>query len=278
MIACRWGDNDTYVGPLTFAKDEWRHFAIVLASGDDDGRRSRLRFSGFGRTMIVALPDWVVRPERKKVFPQWDAATVQRLGRNWYWDLTPREFGFTISDGHLSVAYGRQSNDSSTEQCWGWFLPWTQWRFVRHSLYDLDGELFAHMPRQAPGLGGRRAYWDEHRRIEEACPASPFAFLDFDGEALTATTKIEEREWLFGTGAFKWLSLFRRPKVRRSLDIHFSGETGKRKGSWKGGTIGHSIDMLPGERHRSAFERYCGEHAMTFVGEAATPRQQRGGR
>lgn len=57
--------------------------------------------------------------------------------------------------------------------------------------------------------------------------------------------------------------------LRRSLDIRFSGETGHRKGSWKGGTVGHSINMLPGELHEAAFHRYCTEHEMTFIGEAA---------
>lgn len=37
-------------------------------------------------------------------------------------------------------------------------------------------------------------------------------------------------------GWFKWLSWFGRPKIRRSLDIQFSSETGPEKGSWKGGT------------------------------------------
>lgn len=37
-----------------------------------------------------------------------------------------------------------------------------------------------------------------------------------------------------------------------------------RKGSWKGGTIGHSIEMPPGELHADAFRRYCAEHNMTF--------------
>src|SRR5690606_33228759 len=93
-----------------------------------------------------------------------------------------------------------------------------------------------------------------------------FTFRDFDGEELTATTRIEEREWRFGVGWFKWLSLFRRPKVSRDLEITFSGETGKRKGSWKGGTIGDSIKMLPGELHEPAFRRYCAANGMTFVG------------
>ncbi len=92
-----------------------------------------------------------------------------------------------------------------------------------------------------------------------------FGFSDYDGEALTAVTRIEEREWQRGVRWCRFLSLFWPAKIRRSLDIQFSGETGKRKGSWKGGTIGHSIDMLPGELHEAAFGRYCAAHGMTFV-------------
>ena len=80
---------------------------------------------------------------------------------------------------------------------------------------------------------------------------------DYDDEEITATTYTEEREYKKGTSWCKWLSLFIRPKVVRALDISFSAEVGPRKGSWKGGTVGHGIDMLPGENHESAFRRYC---------------------
>ena len=261
--AHRWSDNDTYFGPFTFARDRNYHaWAVCLSSTDDEDRGCNLRFSGFGRTAIVALPSWLLRPERKKVFPSWDSDTIQRLGRDWYWDITPREFGFSIFEGHMSVSYGRRTHDSSTEQRWGCFLPWTQWRHVRHSLYGLDGKIFADLNQRI-----RWGSWqyEINQIVEDACPTVSFRFKDFDGEELTAKTKIEEREWLFGTGWCKWLSLFRQPKVRRSLDLRFSGETGDRKGSWKGGTIGTGIDMLPDELHENAFRRYCAENNMTFV-------------
>ena len=72
-------------------------------------------------------------------------------------------------------------------------------------------------------------------------------------------------EHRFGTKSFKWLSWFVAPKISRSLMLQFQKETGRRKKSWKGGTVGHSIRMLPGELHESAFRRYCQEHDMTFV-------------
>lgn len=263
-MSARWSDNDRYFGPFTFAAgSNYKATAIVLASGDDEGRLASLRVSIHGMTAILALPRWLIPTEKKKVFPaSWDEATIKRLGRNWYWDETKREYGISIYEGHLCLMYGRQTHDSSSEQRKGWFLPWTQWRFVRHSLYTLDGMLFATLP--------ERARWNtpeyaERERLERECPSKLFGFFDFDGEPLTVTTKIEEREWHFGEGWFKWLSLFRKPKVRRVLDLRFSGETGKRKGSWKGGTIGHSIDMLPGELHEAAFKRYCAEHDMQFL-------------
>lgn len=255
-----WSDTERRFGPFVYDGSSIYTVGIQLVSrGDDEdeGSRTSLRLFGFRRTIILLLPSWMLRPYAEKVKARyWDAATIKRMGRDWYWHIEPREFGFTIHNGHLSVSYGRQSDDSSTEQRWGMFLPWTQWRHVRHTFYDMDGDLFAHVPDRD---------WDARRKLETACPALRFDVLDFDGERVTATTRIEEREWRFGEGRFKWLSIFRRPKVRRSLYLQFSSEVGRRKGSWKGGTIGHSIDMLPGELHEDAFRRYCANEGLTFI-------------
>lgn len=260
-LAPRWGDNDRHLGPFTFATDKWRSYvAVMLTSADDEERRCRFRLSVFGFTFLSALPAWVLRPERRWVDTSRHEWSSPRGG---YTEINEREFGFYVSEGHLSVHYGRQTMDSSTEQSWGCFLPWTQWRHFRHSLYGLDGSLFVDLPKY--GVRHGQSSWKHHQALCDACPSVSFAFKDFDGEILTATTKIEEREWLFGEGWFRWLSLFRRPKVSRSLDLRFSGETGRRKGSWKGGTLGHSTDMLPGELHEAAFRRYCAAHDMEFI-------------
>lgn len=262
----RWGDRDKYFGPFTYSKDNsYKPYAIVLGSGDDEDRQGcRLRLSGLGHTLILALPQ-LIKPWRKKVVPGWDKKTIQRLGRDWYWDTHEREYGFSYSDGFLNVPLGRQTHDSSTEQCWSMFLPWTQWRHVRRSLYGLKGEHYWDEPKGGYRLGLET--YQKNQGIINACPSQKFSFRDYDGELLTARTRIEEREWKFGEGSFKWLSIFCRPKISRSLDIKFSGETGKRKGSWKGGTLGHSITLLPDELHEAAFRRYCTEHNMTFIND-----------
>lgn len=280
----RWSDHDRYFGPFTYAKDgSSRWLALVLSSGRmedcDWAERGEstcsLRLSVLRRTLIIALPQ-IIQPSRTWV----DTSKYEwgKSGSGGYWQIDPREFGFTVFEGHLSVSYGRGTNDSSTEQRWGWFLPWRSWRHVRRSFYDLTGEHFATLPERSGraklGQAAWRNQWEVERAIEDACPTIEFTFKDFDGEQLTVAARIEEREWRWGEGKFKWLSLFRRPKVRRSLDLRFSGETGKRKGSWKGGTIGHSIDMLPGELHEAAFRRYCDENGMTFGSATPTPAQE----
>jgi hypothetical protein len=264
----RWGDHDRNFGPFTYARDgrTYRPLAVVLGSGEDEYPGATLRFSGFGHTLIATVPGFI-KPWRRWVDTSRHEWSTSPNGG--YWDIHKREYGFTYSEGFLNVMLGRQTNDSSTEQRWSKFLPWTQWRHVRRSFYGLQAEHIFDEPQGPWGkLGDQewRERWEAQQAREAAVPTVSFAFKDFDGEDLAATTRIEEREWRFGTGWFKWLSLFRRAKIVRSLDIKFSGETGDRKGSWKGGTVGHSIEMLPGELHEAAFRRYCAKQKMTFVG------------
>lgn len=232
----RWSDKDKYFGPFTIAPNE-SSWSVILDSGDDDYSGCHLRVMAPGFAILVALPQ-IIRPWRQG------------------YECAPRQYGFSIFEGHFSLRYGRQTHDSSTEQSWGCFLPWTQWRFVRQSWYGLNGE---HVGTVSPPDFSRQC------EIRDSVPRASFRFLDFDGEEIEASTFITEREWRFGAGGFRWLSLFRKPHVRRSLEMRFSKEVGPRKGSWKGGIIGHGIDMLPGELHEDAFRRYCIEHGLTFV-------------
>lgn len=274
MNALRWSDTDRYFGPFTYAnenrpdgrgKERRRVFGAYFSTGgngDDERARNRLRLHLLGRTLIVRLPDLMQPARARRTYL--DADGHERG----YWETWERSFGFLFVEGALHVDYGRQTHSSDTDKSKCWFLPWRSWRHVRRSFYGLNGEHVATLPDTGKSYLDDPGRWDRERAIEDACPTVAFDFLDFDGERITATTRIEEREWRLGEGCFKWLSLFARPKISRSLDIHFSSETGRRKGSWKGGTIGHSIGMEPGELHEAAFRRYCAKHDMTFVAPA----------
>lgn len=251
----RLTESDRQAGPLTWGKSgpDWRPLRLVFSTGGgtDEEPFNSLTMYAFGIVARLRLPT------RVKPWRQW----ISLKGYDWarsegYWDEHRRDYGFSLHDGFLQIFHGAQTHDSSTDKTWCTHLPWTQWRHIRFSLYDADGQ---HYWTELEATRKSGLKWDERMRIEEACPSVAFAIVDYDGESIKARTRIHEREWRFGTGYFKWLSLFRKPRIRRSLNIEFDKECGPGKGSWKGGTMGTGIDMLPGELHKSAFLRYCDE-------------------
>lgn len=263
----RWGDNDRHFGPFTYAHNtRYRPLGMVLSSAEEEYPGCNLRMSAFGHTLIAELPP-IIKPHVYWVdLSDRDWATPRPDGRKGYTQVDKRQYGFSYSDGFLQIYRGRVTMDSDTDRTWSKHLPWTRWRHVRRSFYGLNGEHVASLPDTGKSYRDDPERFERERAIEDATPTVAFEFDDFDGERITATTRIEEREWRFGAGWFRWLALFRKPKISRSLDIRFSAETGKRKGSWKGGTVGHAIEMEPAELHEAAFRRYCPEHDMTFAG------------
>lgn len=256
----RWSNNDRHFWPFTFSLACTTRWGFMLDSGANDGGSGdcHIRLYCWRWTLICELPR-LVRDWRVRRTGNWDSETVARIGRDWYDEVFPREYGAYFSDGALFIHYGAQTHDSSTDQNKCFFLPWRQWRFIRQSLYDLQGRHFW------TERADERSAWEASSAVKAACPKAKFEFDDFDGERIVATTHVEEWEWRFGEGWFKWLSLFRRPKIRRELRIEFSAEVGPEKGSWKGGTTGTGIDMLPGESHEAAFKRYCeNEHRSKY--------------
>jgi len=246
MKAIRWSDRDMYFGPFTLSKnsDDWSPISIIVESGDDESPKlCRMRISIFGWTFISRIPP-IIKPWR-----EWVDTSKYELGSDagGFHQYHPREYGISYHDGFLHVFLGAQTNESVTTKSWCKHLPWTEWRHVRHSFYDAEGNHW--------WTAGKD--WNECYEMEQKCPYLSFQFEDYDGEVITAKTHIEEREWKFGSGWFKWLSFFIKNMVVRSLDIDFSSEVGPEKGSWKGGTVGHSIEMLPNELHEDAFKRYC---------------------
>lgn len=269
----RWdGETDRHLWPFTFSgPSRYKRFGIMLDSGARDGSEGdcHIRFYAFGYTLICELPQ-VVDHYRVRHWPKsWDAETIARLGRDWYDEVFPCEYGFTFSEGVLHVHHGAQTHGSDTTKSKCYFLPWLHWTHRRHSLYDKQGRHFFTDWDRKP-----RPAYEAARAAKDACPTVKFHLEDFDGERLVAATRIEEREWTYGTGWFRWLAWFRKSKIRRTLDIEFSGETGCEKGSWKGGTMGTGIDMLPGELHEAAFRRYCeqehrsksGHYRIRYIG------------
>ncbi len=68
---------------------------------------------------------------------------------------------------------------------------------------------------------------------------------------IPTTIYVEEREWR--PKWLKWTRLF--AKTKKTIDINFSKECGKGKGSWKGGTIGCGYKLLPNEHPLDCIKR-----------------------
>lgn len=226
----RMTDNDKHFGPFTIGP--WSKTIGLYAEGgdptEDEGPRGIIRLIAFGWAIQMNIP-------------------IKWIGR---------QYGFTLSDmsegcgyNFFQLFYGRNTMDGSKDQSWSKHLPWKEWDHVRHSLYRPDGTLFLH---RADDME-----FTKYLRKKDECPKTHFGFEDYDEELIVATCTIEEREWHRGVGWFKWLRFFYSPKVVRSLDIKFSQEMGPDKGSWKGGTLGHGINMYADETPEQAFMRYC---------------------
>lgn len=266
----RLTNNDINLGPLTIGEADrhWRPIGLVLDSGCDEYPGCSLSLYTGWRTFRLAIPQ-ILRPWRRWVdTSHYSWASGPGSG---YWDVHRREYGFRLSDGFLQVFLGPQTHDSTTTKSWSKHLPWTQWRFHRLSLYDLQGAHFwsqTDADRRSRAWVDGRGPFDDQMEAEKRCPKARFLIEDYDGQRIVATTHIEEREWRFGEKWCSWLSVFRRPRIRRSLDISFEKEVGLDKGSWKGGLMGTGIEMLPGELHESAFRRFCEQEVQSKHGRS----------
>lgn len=261
----RYSDTNWYWWPFTLSKtDIYRVVGIELNSGSDEDHAGDCYFRLFlGRYVLtVELPHIIKDYTERHHAKSWNAETVKRMGRDWYDVHYAREYSIIFTgNGAIHTYYGPDTGDSRTTKNKVFMLPWRNWRHVRYSLYDKNGKHFW------TERDGDKTAWDAKNAVKQALSKVYFLIEDYDGEVITATTHIEEREWRFGTGLFSWLSAFMGPKIRRDLSIDFSEEVGKEKGSWKGGTLGHGIEMLANESHVEAFERYCQQEFRSKSGK-----------
>ena len=240
-------------------KINWNSYAIIFETGDGDENSGCKLLIQFGFWWIVIPLPQLMSPEKDWVDTSKYAWSNNPAGG--YYERWSRDYGVRWNDGMFRIYYGKQTHDSRTDKNKGFFIPWLQWNHVRHSVFDIDGKSRLDVPTISWKLGGNTPY-----RMIESLPRKEFLFKDFDGEEIKALCLIEEREWHRGEGYFKWLKYFYQPKVSRSLEIKFSSEVGSRKGSWKGGTIGHSIEMADNkEPIDQAFKRYCIANKLEFI-------------
>lgn len=243
LEACRW--NGT------------AQISVDLNSGHEE-HRPRLTVI-IGRLYVtIRLPKWVVQPHRRKVSAagSWDAATIARLGRDWYWDETRREFGFSLAVDRVNVKYGVQTDSWPGDKSWSYYFPWMKWRAIENRWLGLDGTVSEVVPNTTD--------YEARAAAKARAPAVRFAFTDFDGERIEATIRMEE--FVHVRGGWAWLERLLPPKVGRRYDIELDKEAGPKKGSWKGGMRGCNGPTATNELHAAAFLRWAAdEYRLTAI-------------
>lgn len=243
-------------------KNDYSRIALSIRSMNDEEHYSPnpyniLHVSIFGYYWYIGIPQ-IIRPKVEWVdTSHYDWAKPNPDGSKGYWNAIQRQYGFHFLEDALHVYYGIQpgcwsrDDKKNSDHSKVFFYPWKSMNRVRYSFYKPDGT------HQHTIMENRNRI--DFRAIELAqklVPKIRFRFRDFDDEEIEATCYISEMEWRRGSGLFKWLRHVTKPKIERCLAIDFSKEVGWEKGSWKGGTLGHAIEMLPGESAEQAFRRY----------------------
>lgn len=203
---------------------------------------------------------WWQIPEIFKPIKQW----VDTSQYSWstlnegYWNYIPKQYGFHIQDEYIHVNYGIQSgywsstDDKNSDHTKLFPIPWRQKTYIHEAFFTPNWEFCDLVKPEKSG----RLNSDRLKLARNEVPKIKFKFNDFDGEEIIATCHISERRYEYGTGWFKWLRYFVKPLISLTLVIEFNEEVGYEKGTWKGGTLGHSIDIEYGESPLDAFKRY----------------------
>lgn len=134
------------------------------------------------------------------------------------------------------------------------YLPWS-YDWVRTSLMLKDGT-WEHETK-----GNRKSFYSDEWKEKRWVQTHPYKYTLANGKVQErlATIQVDEREWR--PIWFKWTSLFK--MVRTSIDIEFNDEVGERSGSWKGGTMGCSYNLLKEETPYDCLKRMERERKFT---------------
>lgn len=162
----------------------------------------------------------------------------------WTDECIPPKWGVAIHNNTFWLYKGGKGNYGGGNKWWTWDLPFITKDWFRTSILLKDGT-WAHERPKNP----QHFYEDKWEQLKQSWQ---YDYTDpYDGEVIPTTIYVEEREWR--PKWLKWTSLF--SIIDRTIDIHFSKECGKDKGSWKGGVIGCNYKLLPNEEPLDCLKR-----------------------
>lgn len=198
---------------------------------------------------IVLLHSWSGLLLIPFIFLGWGRLYIHLPVKTGIQECDSARWGINIHD-HAIFVYTGSGNifGSSLKSV---YLPWAlQW--VRTSTLLNDNTWYNEVPGKVRTYDDSKNDKGTHNWIEENRWKETHDYIDsYDNSVVQATIGVREHEWR--PKWFKWTSLF--AKKRRSITVDFSDEVGENKGSWKGGTLGCSYDLLPNETPYQCLKR-----------------------
>lgn len=162
----------------------------------------------------------------------------------WTDECIPPKYGIAIHNNTFWLNKGGKGNMNGGNKHWTFNVPFLTKEWVRTSIL-LKDDTWEHETK-----GNSKDFYEEHWKDQQK--SWSYDFTDkYDNSIIPTVIYVEEMEWR--PKWLKWTSLF--ALKRRSIDVHFSKEVGKRKGEWKGGTLGCGYDLLPNENPLDCLKR-----------------------
>lgn len=209
-------------------RDGWLFRVFGYGHNNDGGEIAYASFRINGLCAEIEFPsDW---HEQRRAWARLGLIFVS-IGISFPWPWTvPDEYqcsgpryGFTFFDDGLHLSWGK-SKGKRDDPFTIIRMPWG-WRHKEHKVLSNP---------------------ETH----------PYKYVLKSGEVQEriATIQIESRLWTRPWIPYRLLSKY--------IEVHFSDEVGERSGSWKGGTIGCSYDMKPGETALQTLKRMEAERVF----------------
>jgi len=159
-------------------------------------------------------------------------------------DCDSAAWGVNIHDNTLWIYIGGGGNFEGGRKWITWSFPFLTKDWFRTSILLKDGSW------EHEYKGDKKYFYKKEWKEKQA--SWKYDYTDsYDNSIIPTTIYVEEREWR--PKWLKWTKMF--AIVNKTIDVDFSKEVGKRKGSWKGGTIGCSYTMLPNETPLDCLKR-----------------------
>lgn len=162
----------------------------------------------------------------------------------WTVECDAPKYGISIHNNTFWIYKGGKGNMNGGNKWFTWDIPFITKDWIRTSILLKDGSW------ENETKGNTKDFFNDEWKEKQKFWTYDYTD-NYDGEIIPTTIYVEEREWR--PKWLKWTKLFR--YVNRTIDIHFSKECGKKKGSWKGGTIGCSYKLLPNEEPLDCLKR-----------------------